>query len=714
MLDLTLPLLGALSPRLLGRIGIDLCVLFHLAACVPIWRGRAPRRERIALGIACLATAVLAGQTLLPLGPAGLLALETLRATAFTLTLAAAAGLEGGLGRGRPDRLPPALAATALAGPALLLAGMALALPAWAWTLGLLLLILLDLGQLLLVELLLRDRHDRIAGADRLFCLTIGGLAAFDLVFFANLLTNGRIEPGFETARVWWVLLGAPLLAASALRRRQQRAFGLSRRVLFHSTVLISAGLYLVTVSLAGHSLRLWGGAWGGPFELAFLLVAVTVLAVALRSASLRARLNVLIGKHFFRLKYDYREVWLDFIGKMATPEPGESLPARALQAVAEAAHCRDGVLWTLQPGGDLYPAVVTLARPGEVPPLAADSALIAFLSQTGWVIDVAECRRDPERYDGLTLPAWFHATPGLWVIVPVLHNRVLEGVMVLGGAPSAPAALGWEEFDLLKTLGAQVAGYLAEERASRELLDSRRLAEFNRRFAFVAHDIKNVVTQMSLMIQNAERHGHDPEFQRDMVLSAGDAVARLNGMLVQLGTGSEAEARPAAPAPVAFDLAATVATVARRWRLSFPRLGFSAPGGAVTVLGRPDRLATALDHLIQNAIDAAGPNGAVTLAVRDGEASGLVEVIDDGPGMKPDFVRDRLFRPLETSKPQGSGVGAFQALQTVREMNGRLEVESRPGAGTVMRIRLARPGAAADAPPLVEDWHARRHARRA
>ncbi|MEO0036039.1 MAG: hypothetical protein RLZZ501_2062 [Pseudomonadota bacterium] len=714
MLDLTLPLLGALSPRLLGRIGIDLCVLFHLAACVPIWRGRAPRRERVGLGIACLATAVWAGQTLLPLGPAGLLALETLRATAFTLTLAAAAGLDGGIGRGRPDRLPPALAATALAGPALLLAGMALALPSWAWTLGLLLLILLDLAQLLLVELLLRDRRDRIAGADRLFCLTIGGLAAFDLVFFASLLTNGRIEPGFETARVWWVLLGAPLLAASALRRRQQRAFGLSRRVLFQSTVLISAGLYLVAVSLAGNSLRLWGGAWGGPFELAFLLVAMTVLAVALRSASLRARLNVLIGKHFFRLKYDYREVWLDFIGKMATPESEVSLPARALQAVAEAAHCRDGVLWTLQPAGEPYQTAATLGRPGEAPPLPADSALIAFLGQTGWVIDVAECRREPERYDGLVLPPWFDATPGLWVIVPVLHNRVLEGVMALGGAPSAPATLGWEEFDLLKTLGAQVAGYLAEERASRALLDTRRLAEFNQRVAFVAHDIKNVVAQMSLMIQNAERHGHDPDFQRDMVLGAADAVARLEGMLVQLGAESEEEPRPPAPAPVAFDLAAAVTMVARRWRMSFPRLGVIAPGGAVEVLGRPERLSTALDHLIQNAIDAAGPDGAVTLAVRGGEASGVVEVIDDGPGMKPDFVRDRLFRPLETSKPHGSGVGAFQALQTVREMNGRLEVESHPGAGTVMRIRLARPGAAADAPPLVEDWHARRHARRA
>ncbi|GEO80134.1 XrtA/PEP-CTERM system histidine kinase PrsK [Pararhodospirillum oryzae] len=677
-----------LSPHGIERYGLALSVVFYLFLSVVAWKGLASRLGRTCLGGACLVTAARGVGALVPVGPIGLLVLELGRASALVLVLLLSGVGDKGIARRRVGGLPLLILVGAVLCVPLAGAGFALADPHRAWTYGAVLHILLDVALILLVESLLHGSVEQANTPERIFFLTLGGLGIFDLFYYVRLILVGEVDPWFDATRSVVIALSA-LVLAGVMLWPGRRPFGLSRRMVFQSTMLIGAGTYLILMSFLGTYLRLWSDDWGRTAQVLFLGLAATLLLLVLRSASVRARLSVLIGKHFFRLKYDYREVWLNFIGKMASPNSTVSLQNRALQAVAEAVHCQGGVLWILQRPIDLYTAAATLNLTTDVPTIAGDEPLIGFLNRTGWIIDIGECLAEPERYDGLILPAWFAETPRLWVIVPLLHNRVLEAVMVLGQARSAPRCLGWEEFDLLKTVGAQVAGYLAEERASRELMDTRRLAEFNRRFAFVVHDIKNVVTQLSLMVQNAEQHGADPCFQEDIIVTVADAAQRLKTMLVHLGKESDGGRRDL---PLAgFDLGAVGAAVARHWRTSFPTLIFKAPPDEVAVVGASEQLAVALDHLIQNAIDAAGPRGRVVLEVRACADSGVIEVVDDGPGMTPEFVRDRLFRPLETSKPQGSGVGAYQAMQLIRDMKGRLEVETRPGTGTSMRIRLAR-----------------------
>jgi len=102
-----------------------------------------------------------------------------------------------------------------------------------------------------------------------------------------------------------------------------------------------------------------------------------------------------------------------------------------------------------------------------------------------------------------------------------------------------------------------------------------------------------------------------------------------------------------------------------------------------------PTALHSALTHLVNNAIEASGENGAVTIRVEPTAEQVLIDICDQGPGMDPAFIRNELFRPFRSTKSSGYGIGAFQARELARAAGGDLEVISRPGTGTTMRLAV-------------------------
>jgi signal transduction histidine kinase len=102
------------------------------------------------------------------------------------------------------------------------------------------------------------------------------------------------------------------------------------------------------------------------------------------------------------------------------------------------------------------------------------------------------------------------------------------------------------------------------------------------------------------------------------------------------------------------------------------------------------DRLAMALTHVIRNAQDATPIDGSIKLRIMADANSARIEVADSGAGMTAEFVRDRLFRPFDSTKgAQGMGIGAYQVRETVRAAGGDVEVETELGSGTKIRLRL-------------------------
>jgi signal transduction histidine kinase len=175
-----------------------------------------------------------------------------------------------------------------------------------------------------------------------------------------------------------------------------------------------------------------------------------------------------------------------------------------------------------------------------------------------------------------------------------------------------------------------------------------------------------------------------------------------MTQLLDQLRANRPMPAAANAISPV-IDIKTLMEQLAVDWRLQIAGLRFDAPAVDVRVLAERDRLIAVLNHLIQNAADAAGAEGHVTLslAVRVGQSAASAEeetpapqwaeivVADDGPGMDPAFVAEKLFQPLDSTKAAGFGIGAYQCRQQVREMGGRLLVDSVLGGGTRMIVRL-------------------------
>jgi putative PEP-CTERM system histidine kinase len=236
---------------------------------------------------------------------------------------------------------------------------------------------------------------------------------------------------------------------------------------------------------------------------------------------------------------------------------------------------------------------------------------------------------------------------------------------------------------DLLKTAARQAASFLGQMRAAEALLEARKFDAFNRMSAFVVHDLKNIVSQLSLMLKNAERHRDNPEFQKDMLETVAHSVERMKQLMLQLREGTTP-----INAPQGVELAQLVHRIGKAKAVQQPVPEVSAVG-PVSVRGHEDRLERVIGHLVQNAQDATEPTGRVWITLTRNGRQATVEVGDTGHGMTPEFIRDRLFKPFQTTKQAGMGIGAYESMQYVRELGGRVSVDSAPGAGTRVTLSL-------------------------
>ncbi|HTT13477.1 MAG TPA: XrtA/PEP-CTERM system histidine kinase PrsK [Burkholderiaceae bacterium] len=534
---------------------------------------------------------------------------------------------------------------------------------------------------LVLVEQLFRRTQPSWRWNVRPLCLGLAGLFLYDLVLFADALLYRGMDPNIWTARGVVDALVIPLLALAATRNRDWNlAVSMSRSFISGSTALFASGSYLLAIAGVGYYVRDFGGSWGRALEIVLLFGALLLLVLVLVSGTFRSKLRVLTSKHFFAYRYDYREEWLR-ITQALSAASATTTPQLCIRALAELVESPGGALWLRRGDDGFVPtAELNMSLATAVEPL--HGGLAEFISRTGWVVDLDEFRARPGAYLGFEAPEWLAAIPGAWLVVPLPNGEALSGFVVLA-RPRVRIELNWEVLDLLKTAGHQVGSYLALLQAGEALLEARKFEAFNRMSAFVVHDLKNLVAQLQLLLHNAQRHHDNPDFQRDMLGTVEHVAGRMNQLMKQLRAGAT---------PVESPQSIDLATIARRVQANRARVG----GGVeldldlgVYVVGHQDRLERVVGHLVQNAVDAVGDNPRVRIRVFRSDQEGVVEIADNGVGMTPEFVRERLFRPFQTTKKLGMGIGAYESLQYVNALGGRITVESEPGRGTTVSVRL-------------------------
>ena len=286
---------------------------------------------------------------------------------------------------------------------------------------------------------------------------------------------------------------------------------------------------------------------------------------------------------------------------------------------------------------------------------------------------------------------------PPAWALLPLPHGGRIAGVLLLA-CPALPQTPDYTTPDYTTReallLAARQAGCaIAAMRAWEALEDAARMSAFHRALAFATHDIKGISSQLSLLATNAERLGDNPDFRADMLITLRAAAGRLDALMAQLSRGAgqgEPDGLPVAPSMAGM---ADIGDIARGIAASLaPRHTVSViEREACAVIGDAAAVAQLLTHLVNNAVEASKPDAPVFVGINADGAMVRVEVIDSGRGMSPEFLSTRLFRPFDTSKPGGFGIGAYEAREMVRAMGGRLDVESREGVGTRFVIRLPR-----------------------
>jgi len=548
--------------------------------------------------------------------------------------------------------------------------------------LALILLIYAIIG-FVLIEQLYRNVQPEKRWAIKFLCIGLGALFAYDLYIYANALLFDQVDQSLWDARGVVNTLIIPLIAISA-KRNPNWSFDIfvSRHVVFYSTGIMAVGFYLVLMSFGGYYIKIYGGTWGAVAQTIFFVGAVIVLFVVLSSGKTRAKLKIFISKHFYKNKYDYREEWLRLIHNISEYKSATYFKDQIIQTVAGIVQSHGGALFLECTDGFRCESSWNCPQlEHEVP---FQSSLVKFIHKFEWIIDIKEYKSNKEHYANLDIPDWILGMQSAWLIVPLKHNYKIIGFFLLLES-NINQYLNWEDRDLLKAVGRQVSSYLAFIQTSEALSQAEQFDAFNRLSAYVVHDLKNQLSQLELVVKNAEQYKNNPDFIADAFLTVSNVVSKMQKMLGQLKkmhlTRSDARL---------VDLEKILDDVIKRRSAQIPKPKLSVIDKGLQIYIEVERLENALEHLIQNAQEAVEKSGTVEIQLSESDGYAIITVKDDGVGMTQSFIKQHLFKPFYTTKGNaGMGIGVYEVKEFVHAYNGVLNVESAPGQGSVFTIKL-------------------------
>jgi len=534
------------------------------------------------------------------------------------------------------------------------------------------------------IEQLYRNARPTQRNGLKFLCLGLAGIFAFDLFLYTNAVVDGQIRAIFWNSRGFVVALCVPLIIISVKRISSwQRGIFASRQIVFYTTTLFAAGIYLILISVAGYLIRTLGIGWSETLQLVFISATVLGFFALILSERLRARVRVFVVKHFFETKYDYRAEWLRLIHTLTTEEDNLPLKKRSIKALAQIVDSPAGNLWMRPDDGSTYLAVAAWDMPSLSASIATESQLAIFMREKAWVIDLADVLNNAKMYRPLTADDVPSDLENAAFLVPISHEAELLGFVSLS-KPKTPVTLNFEDYDLLKTAGQQIASYLAQEESTERLAENRQFEAFNRFTAFVMHDLKNLIAQQSLMVKNASKHKGNPEFFEDAMATIENSVARMNKLLSQLKSGDTSGPRER------VGLSEALSEAIEKTQGGVPQPSFENKGDSLYANIDRERFTAVVAHLIRNAQEATSSDGFVKVRLMEHDGQAVISITDDGCGMAADFIRNRLFRPFDSTKgSKGMGIGAYQARTFVTDSGGVLNVESETGQGTQVLIRL-------------------------
>jgi putative PEP-CTERM system histidine kinase len=539
--------------------------------------------------------------------------------------------------------------------------------------------LILAIVGLVSVEQLYRNTHQQ--RVMKLLSVGIGALLAYDIYLFSYSLIFNQIDVALWQSRGTVNGIIALLLTFGTLisfnQRPRRTALSVSRPVVFYTTSMSVAGGFLALIAIAGYYIQIYGGQWGNLAQVAALFIALVGMVILFVSTTIRSQLNVWINKHFFRHKYDYRVEWLRLINSLTQPSHSEDFHSRAIHVIASIFKSPSGCLW-LQSGNQYLPVQCYKLPLPDNAVENADSAFCQTMLDKEWVFS-PHTRDDSINQQ---LPKWVTEIPDLWLVLPLLTETRLIGFIILT-EPQYDASLTWEDLDLLKTVGRQVASYLDRHQAAEQLSEAKQFDAFNKLTAFIMHDLKNLIAQQGLVVENAAKHKDNPAFVEDAIKTIDNSVNRMSNLLRKLQQQEATEIRN-------LELHKVLMEATKKCQDNKPNPSLRLEDTSAKVDADQDLLVLTLANIIQNAQEATNNSGFVDVTLRREDKNAIITIEDNGSGMDEDFIRNRLFKPFETTKSgKGMGIGVYQSREFIVGLGGHISVESSPNEGTTFTISI-------------------------
>jgi len=547
-----------------------------------------------------------------------------------------------------------------------------------------LLFVLLNLTSLVILEQLYRGATPQAKKSILPLIIALGSITVFDFVLYAQATMVGGIDFDFWYSRGYISALAVPLLLISTRRVKEGsvRIF-ISRRVVFYSSMLMIAGLYLLLMAIAGYLINYFGGEWGQFVSFGFLMLGSIVLAMLLVTESFRRQVKVFISKNFFANKYEYREEWLELIEKIETAN-ADNYYQMSTDIMMSKVDASGGAIIKFCSNKRYSVQFSNNMSLGDS--FLNDLILVEnFIQNQGWIIDINEYSEDPLSYPGLFLHSKAWQAANINILVPIFIGKVFYGFFLLAN-DGEYKKLNWEDRDLLFAVAKQLGNFISLYEANDKLAESKQFDAFNRMSAFLVHDLKNVQAQLALITSNATQHRDNPEFIEDVFETVESATQRLAKMLNQL---RNKQAAPSNSKNV--ELSDIIKKVIEQRNIMYPQVTFIMLDSCKITLDE-EQFFSVMNHLLQNAQEATSADGWVKVNVDVHQHKIQVTVSDNGCGMSEEFIKTRLFKPFDTTKGNaGMGIGVFEAKQFFESVGGSLQVESIVGQGTKMIISLSR-----------------------
>ena len=485
-------------------------------------------------------------------------------------------------------------------------------------------------------------------------------------------------------------LLVACLCIARSFMRPGQFSIDLhpSHAALYGSITLILAGVYLTVVGVLARFVAFIGGDSAFPLRALVFFLGLVGLAVVLQSDGARLALRIFVSRHFQRPLFDYRTMWQRFAEGMASGTDPVEISKAAVTLLSSSFERHSVALWLAQEQRE----GVTLAASTSVdlntaePPAASTGAIVGMLSYFASHPEPIDI--ETANVPGVALLRTMHAQQfphgGHRLCVPLVARGQVTGFITLGdrvrGLPFAQ-----HDLDMFRCIGDHVAAALLAVRLSQRLAQTRQFEAFQSMATFFVHDLKNAANTLSLLLQNLPDHFEDPEFRDDAIRSCARTVDHINSLIEKLGSlrgGLTITRQPT-------DLTQLILGVVKDWPASAGVALEHTLQATAPIHVDPEQLTKVVTNLVINAREATSAGGVVRVTTQERDRSVHLIVTDTGTGMSPEFIRNALFKPFQTTKKRGLGIGMFHSTMIVEAHGGRIDVRSEPGKGTTFEVVL-------------------------